>query len=77
MDATKDDEGVWLEKRTHGGYMRVTRGRVINVELDFTEIVFDESIAPGVYVLAFYTRCGNGGDYRVVRVSHKVRALKC
>ena len=24
MDVTKDDEGVWLEKRTHGGYVRVT-----------------------------------------------------
>ena len=34
-----------------------------------------QQIAPGTYVLAFYTRCGQGEGYRVVRVSRKIRAI--
>ena len=75
MDAAKEDEGVWLEKRTHNGYERVAKGRIVGYATDLTEVVFDEAVAPGVYVLAVYTRCGHGGGYRVVRVSRKVRAL--
>lgn len=75
VDAAKEDEGVWLERRTHKGYVRVAQGRVVREEADFTEVVFDGPIEPGKYVLAVYTRCGNGGDYRVVRISHKVRVV--
>ena len=74
-DAAKEDEGVWLEKRTHNGYERVTKGRIVGYTADFTEVVFDEAVTPGVYVLVFYTRCGHGDGYRVVRVSRKIRAL--
>ena len=38
------------------------------------EVVFDGLVAAGKHELAVYTRCGNGSDYRVVRISHKVRA---
>ena len=75
VDAAKEDEGVWLERRTHKGYERVAKGRVVGYATDFTEVVFDEQIAPGAYVLAFYTRCGHGDGYRVVRVSRKIRAV--
>ena len=75
VDAAKEDEGVWLERRTHKGYERVTKGRIVGYAADFTEVVFDEQIAPGAYVLAFYTRCGHGDGYRVVRVSRKIRAI--
>ena len=75
VDTAKEDEGVWLEKRTHKGYVRVTKGRVTGQEADFLEVVFDEAIQSGMYVLAIYTRCGHGEGYRVVRVSRKVRAL--
>ena len=75
VDAAKEDEGVWLERRTHRGYERVAKGRVVGYATDLTEVVFDEQIAPGVYVLAFYTRCGHGDGYRVVRVSRKIRAV--
>ena len=75
VDAAKEDEGVWLERRTHKGYERVTKGRVVNYATDFTEVVFDEAVTPGVYVLAVYTRCGHGDGYRVVRVSRKIRAI--
>ena len=75
VDAAKEDEGVWLEKRTHNGYERVAKGRIVGYATDLTEVVFDEAVAPGVYVLAVYTRCGHGDGYRVVRASRKVRAL--
>ena len=75
MDTAKDDEGVWLEKRVHSGYERVAKGRIVGYAADFTEVVFDEAVAPGVYALAVYTRCGHGDGYRVVRVSRKVRAV--
>ena len=76
VDATKEDEGFWLEKRTYRGtYARVAKGRVVGATYDLTEIVFDESIVRGPYVLAVYTRCGHGADYHVVRVSRKIRAL--
>ena len=75
VDAAKEDEGVWLERRTHKGYERVTKGRVVGYSPDLTEVIFDEQIAPGTYVLAFYTRCSHGEGYRVVRVSRKIRAI--
>ena len=75
VDAAKEDEGVWLERRTHKGYERVAKGRVVGYSPDLTEVVFDEQIASGTYVLAFYTRCGHGEGYRVVRVSRKIRAI--
>jgi len=75
VDATKDDEGVWLERRTHKGYERVAEGRIVSYAPDITEVVFDQDIAPGTYVLAFYTCCGHGEGYRVVRVSRKIRAV--
>lgn len=34
-------EGVWLEKRAHNGYERVTKGRIVGYATDFTEVVFD------------------------------------
>ena len=51
------------------------KGRVVGYAPDLTEVVFDAQIAPGTYVLAFYTRCGHGEGYRVVRVSRKIRAV--
>jgi hypothetical protein len=75
VDATKKDEGVWLERRAHKGYERVAKGRIVGYAPDLTEVVFDEEIARGTYVLAFYTRCGHGDGYRVVRVSRKIRAI--
>jgi len=75
VDATKEDEGVWLERRMHKGHVRVAKGRIVSYALDITDVVFDQEIAPGMYVLAFYTRCGRGDGYRVVRVSRKIRAV--
>ena len=75
VDATKMDEGVWLERRTHKGYVQVAKGRIVSSSRDILETVFDDPIAIGKYVIALYTRCGRGTNYRVVRVSRKIRAV--
>ena len=75
VDATKKDEGVWIERRTHKGYVQVAKGRVVSSSPDILETVFDDPIAIGKYVIALYTRCGHGDSYRVVRVSRKIRAI--
>ena len=75
VDAKKKDEGVWLERRTHKGYVQVAKGRIVSSSHDILETVFDDPIAIGKYVIALYTRCGHGTTYRVVRVSRKIRAV--
>ena len=75
VDATKENEGVWLERRTHKGYVQVAKGRIVSSSPDILETVFDDPIAIGKYVIALYTRCGHGANYRVIRVSRKIRAV--
>ena len=75
VDATKEDEGVWLERRTHKGYVQVAKGRIVSSSPDILETVFDNPIAIGKYVIALYTRCGHGDSYRVVRISRKIRSV--
>ena len=75
VDAAKEDEGVWLERRTHNGYVQVAKGRIVSSSPDILEVVFDDPIAIGKYVIAVYTRCGHDDNYRVVRVSRKIRAI--
>ena len=75
VDATKKDEGVWLERRTHKGYVQVAKGRIVSSSPDILETVFDNPIAIGKYVIALYTRCGHDDNYRVVRISRKIRAV--
>ena len=75
VDAKQKDEGVWIERRTHKGYVQVAKGRIISSSPDILETVFDDPIAIGKYVIALYTRCGHGDSYRVVRISRKIRAV--
>ena len=76
VNASKEDEGIWLERRVHNGYARVAQGRIVSDSPDIQEVVFDDPIPPGKYVLAIYTRCGHDDSYRVVRVCHhNMRAL--
>lgn len=75
VNATKKDEGVWLERRTHKGYVQVAKGRIVSSSHDILETVFDDPIAIGKYVIALYTRCGHSANYRVVRISRKIRAV--
>lgn len=73
FDPAQEDEGVWLERRTHKGNVRVARGTVRQMARDIVEVVFEEPIPSGCYLLAIYTRCGRGPSYRLIRCSHKVR----
>ena len=75
VDSAKEDEGVWLERRTYKGYVQVAKGRVVSSSRDMLEVVFDDPIAIGKYVIAVYTRCCHDDNYRVVRVSRKIRAV--
>ena len=61
--------------RAHDGHAKVAQGRIVNSSQAILEVVFDEPVAIGKYVLAVYTRCGHDANYRVVRVSRKIRAL--
>ena len=75
VDAAKADEGAWLERRTHDSYVQVAKGRIVSSAPDILELVFDDPIAAGKYMLAVYTRCGHGDKYRVVRIGRKIRAV--
>ena len=75
VDASKADEGAWLERRTHDGYVQVAKGRIVSSAPDILELVFDDPIPTGKYMLAVYMRCGHDDNYRVVRISRKIRAV--
>ena len=70
IDATRDDEGVWLEKRLHDGsrhhsYAKVMRGRIVKSDIALAEVVFDEPVPKGKYLLTLYTRSGRGTDFKL------------
>jgi hypothetical protein len=77
IDPARDDEGVWLEKRLHKtarnrSYAKVARGRVVKSDIALAEVVFDEPIDKGKYLLTIYTRCGHGTDFKVVHCRSEV-----
>ena len=78
IDPARDDEGVWLEKRLHEtarrrSCVKVARGRVVKSDAALAEVVFDEPIDRGSYLLAIYTRCGRGTDFKVVHCRTEVK----
>ena len=77
IDPTRDDEGVWLEKRLHKNarkrsYIKVARGRVLKSDIALAEAVFEGPIEKGTYLLTIYTRCGRGTDFKVVHCRSEV-----
>ena len=77
IDPARDDEGVWLEKRTHTSsrhrtYVKIARGRVVKSDMALAEVVFDEPIDKGTYLLTIYTRCGRGTDFKAVHCRTEV-----
>ena len=62
-------------KRPELRRVQVAKGRILSSSHDILEIVFDDPIAIGKYVIAVYTRCGHDSNYRVVRISRKIRAV--
>ena len=77
IDPARDDEGVWLEKRLHvnsrrHSYTKVARGRILKSDIAIAEVVFDEVIPKGTYLLTLYTRSGRGTDFKVVHCRSEV-----
>ena len=77
IDPTRDDEGIWLEKRLHvnsrrHSYTKVARGRILKSDTALAEVVFDEAIPKGTYLLTLYTRCGRGTDFKVIHCRSEV-----
>jgi len=77
IDPTRDDEGVWLEKRLHvnsrrHSYTKVARGRILQSDMALAEVVFDEAIPKGAYFLTLYTRSGRGTDFKVIHCRSEV-----
>ena len=75
IDLSRDDEGVWLEKETRKGAVKIARARVQSASHINTVFVFDAPIPRGKYFVTICTRCGRGADYRVIRCRHEVTAL--
>jgi len=77
IDLSRDDEGVWLENRTHTTrrkrpWTKVVRGRVVKSDMTVAEVVFDDPIPQGKYFLTVYTRHGHGKDFKAVHCRHEV-----
>ena len=75
IDLSRDDEGVWLEKDTRAGTVKIARARVLESSQINTVFVFDEPIPRGKYFVAICSRCGRGTDYKVMRCRREVTAL--
>lgn len=56
IDASRDDEGVWLEDAAGS---KLIRARVLNSTATTLDCAFDGSAAPGAYRIAVYSRMGD------------------
>lgn len=75
INPSREDEGIWLEKRTGRGFVRVARARIQESAPDHALIVFDDAIERRLYSISVYTRCGRSTDFKLLRCRHEVRAL--
>ena len=78
IDTARPDEGFWLEKRS-GHWNRkprpVQKAELLETHAHDAKIVFREPIPRGKYTLVVATRCGEGGDYKLRRTGHPVKAV--
>ena len=76
FNQSRDDEGVWLERRSKKqGLVRVSKARMLKMESGHLEFVFDGPIPRGNYLIAVYTRSGKGTDYKTIRICRQAKAL--
>ena len=68
----RDDEGVWLEKKTKRGMAKRARARVLSSSGYEIVFVFDEIPPRGKYFLVVQSRAGMPQDYRPVRARCEV-----
>ena len=48
------------------------RGRIVKSDMALAEVVFDEAVPKGIYLLTLYTRCGRGMDFNVIHCRSEV-----
>jgi len=72
IDASRSDEGVWLEKRTRG---KMVAAEILESSAQSAKIVFREVPPDGKYTLVLVTRCGKGTDYKVRRCLADVQVV--
>ena len=48
------------------------RGRILKSDIALAEVVFDEAIPKGTYLLTLYTRSGRGTDFKIVHCRSEV-----
>ena len=75
IDLSREDEGVWLDKETRKGTIKIARARVLKSSHINTEFIFDDPIPRGKYFVTICSRCGRSLDYRVIRCRREVTAL--
>ena len=76
FDPSRNDEGVWLERRSKKqSLVRVSKARLLKMENGHLEFVFDDPIPRGTYLIAIYTRSGKGTEYKTIRICRQVKAL--
>ena len=56
----------------HRSSVKIARGRVVKSDMTLAEVVFDEPINKGTYLLPIYTRCGRGTDFKAVHCRTEV-----
>ena len=57
------------DARPHGG---AARGRILKSDIALAEVVFDEAVPKGTYLLTLYTRCGRGTDFKAIHCRSEV-----
>lgn len=77
FDPSRDDEGVWLERRVKKhGPVQVAKARILTMDTDHLELVFDDPIPTGTYFIAIYTRNGKGAGYTPTRTCRQIKTLR-
>jgi len=76
FDPSREDEGAWLERRERKrGPVHVAKARVLTMEKDHLELVFDDPLPTGTYFMAIYTRNGKGAGYTPTRTCRQIKVL--
>ena len=76
FDPSRGDEGVWLERRVKKhDPVQVAKARLLTMESDHVEFVFDDPIPRGTYFIAVYTRHGKDTGYAPTRICRQIKTL--
>lgn len=76
FDPSRDDEGLWLERRMKKhGIVKVAKAKMLTMDKDHLEFVFDDPVPSGTYFIAVYTRNGKGLGYTPTRTCRQIKTL--